>query len=110
MSSKLEKRAFGNLIFNPLYPPVLGELEVGGHPQTPGRGGIPPLHSPMGKQSVGEHHRPGNLKAKLRLETCNLELEPVAIVIRCFLQKGFGCVMLGKPLLSDLARCIYRLR
>ncbi len=27
-----------------------------------------------------------------------VELEPLAIVIRCFLQKGFGCVMLGKPL------------
>jgi len=27
--------------FNPLDPPILGELEVGGHPQTPGRGAKP---------------------------------------------------------------------
>ena len=30
-------KVFKEALLNPLYPPILGDIEAGGHPQTPDR-------------------------------------------------------------------------
>jgi hypothetical protein len=55
MSSRIEaysKETSEILLINPLCPPILGDFEAGGHPQTPGRKYPAPLFQQFLSQSL----------------------------------------------------------
>ncbi len=73
MQSRLILLCYKEFLINPLYPPIMGEVCIGGHPQTPGRknpaplfgqpeieaGGIPPDPRKSGETeefAIGELH------------------------------------------------------